>query len=189
MKTRAIFLTALLFALFFVVTGFTQDPDLSGRWAGQMTTSLSGAGGLEIDLARDGEKWKVSLKLRIGGQEINPSVDSLKIDGSQISCVAVIDRTQIKFTGNVAGDKLSGTLEAFQGDRKVSDGNFVLTKNGQMPALQQSGGMQVADPNFDAKVAQATYAKNGPKVLFDEAHNNFHTSTGRYKPFADLIRN
>jgi hypothetical protein len=24
-------------------------------------------------------------------------------------------------------------------------------------------------------------------VLFDEAHNNFHTTTGRYKPFADLI--
>jgi len=25
-------------------------------------------------------------------------------------------------------------------------------------------------------------------VLFDEAHHNFHTSSGRYKPFADLIR-
>ena len=48
---------------------------------------------------------------------------------------------------------------------------------------------QVADPNFDAKVAHPAYTKNGPKVLFDEAHNNFHTSTGRYKPFADLITN
>src|SRR6266513_576093 len=48
---------------------------------------------------------------------------------------------------------------------------------------------QVADPNFDAKVAKPAYAKNGPKVLFDEAHNNFHTATGRYKPFADLITN
>ena len=49
---------------------------------------------------------------------------------------------------------------------------------------------QVADPNFDAKVAHPAYEKkNGPKVLFDEAHNNFHTSTGRYKPFADLITN
>ena len=46
---------------------------------------------------------------------------------------------------------------------------------------------QVADPNFDAKVAQPAYKKNGPKVLFDEAHNNFHTASGRYKPFADLI--
>src|SRR5256885_6070178 len=48
---------------------------------------------------------------------------------------------------------------------------------------------QVADPNFDAKVAHPAYTKNGPKVLFDEAHNNFHTASGRYKPFADLISN
>ena len=48
---------------------------------------------------------------------------------------------------------------------------------------------QIADPNFDAKVAHPAYAKNGPKVLFDEAHNNFHTAGGRYKPFADLITN
>jgi hypothetical protein len=48
---------------------------------------------------------------------------------------------------------------------------------------------QVADPNFDAKVAHPAYTKNGPKVLFDEAHDNFHTASGRYKPFADLITN
>src|SRR5436190_9917000 len=48
---------------------------------------------------------------------------------------------------------------------------------------------QVADPNFDTSVAHPAYTKNGPKVLFDEAHNNFHTTTGRYKPFADLITN
>src|SRR5260370_34598988 len=48
---------------------------------------------------------------------------------------------------------------------------------------------QIADPNFDAKVAKPAYTKSGPKVLFDEAHNNFHTASGRYKPFADLITN
>lgn len=46
---------------------------------------------------------------------------------------------------------------------------------------------QVADPDFETKVAHPAYTKNGPKVLFDEAHNNFHTAGGRYKPFADLI--
>lgn len=46
---------------------------------------------------------------------------------------------------------------------------------------------QVADPDFKATVDHPAYTKNGPKVLFDEAHNNFHTSSGRYKPFADLI--
>ena len=48
---------------------------------------------------------------------------------------------------------------------------------------------QVADPNFDTRVAKPAYTKQGPKVLFDEAHNNFHTASGRYKPFADLITN
>src|SRR5436190_23017737 len=50
-------------------------------------------------------------------------------------------------------------------------------------------GQQVTDPHFNVKVAHPVYAKNGPKVLFDEAHFNFHTAGGRYKPFADLITN
>jgi hypothetical protein len=46
---------------------------------------------------------------------------------------------------------------------------------------------QIADPNFNARVDEPAYAKKFPRVLFDEAHNNFHTVGGRYKPFADLI--
>jgi hypothetical protein len=48
---------------------------------------------------------------------------------------------------------------------------------------------QVADPSFEAKVARPTYTTRHPKVLFDEAHHNFHTSGGRYKAFSDLITN
>jgi hypothetical protein len=188
MKTKRIVLMLLGLVLFSVLASFTQT-DLTGRWAGSMTTRLSGAGGLEINLTRAGQGWKASVKLRIGGQEITPAVEGLKIDGTQISFAALIDRTRIKFNGKANGDKLEGTLEAFQEDRKISEGNFALTRDGQMPPLQQAGGMQVADPNFDAKVAQPAYAHKHPKVLFDEAHNNFHTTTGRYKPFADLIQN
>jgi hypothetical protein len=46
---------------------------------------------------------------------------------------------------------------------------------------------QVADPDFDTKVANPAYTKKHPKVFLDEAHHNFHTAGGRYKPFADLI--
>jgi hypothetical protein len=46
---------------------------------------------------------------------------------------------------------------------------------------------QMADPEFKAVVDRPTYSKNYPRVLFDEAHNNFHTARGRYKPFVDLI--
>ena len=50
-------------------------------------------------------------------------------------------------------------------------------------------GQQLPDPTFDASVARPAYKKSHPKVLFDEAHNNFHTATGRYQPFAALITN
>ncbi len=50
-----------------------------------------------------------------------------------------------------------------------------------------ASGQQVADTKFDTKVAKPAYTATHPKVLFDEAHANFHTTTGRYKPFADLI--
>ena len=46
---------------------------------------------------------------------------------------------------------------------------------------------QAMDPDFVAKVARPAYVESHPKVLFDEAHKNFHTAGGRYKPFVDLI--
>ncbi|HEX3282608.1 MAG TPA: hypothetical protein VHR36_15340 [Pyrinomonadaceae bacterium] len=46
---------------------------------------------------------------------------------------------------------------------------------------------QVPDPNFNPHIEHPAYTKNFPRVLFDEAHNNFHTATGRYKPFVDMM--
>lgn len=54
-----------------------------------------------------------------------------------------------------------------------------------VPAFSQ----QQADLTFDASVKNPAYTTAHPKVLFDEAHFNFHTAGGRYKPFADLISN
>jgi len=48
---------------------------------------------------------------------------------------------------------------------------------------------QIADPDFDAKVAQPAFTKTRPRLLFDEAHHNRHTAKGRFKPFADLMAN
>lgn len=47
---------------------------------------------------------------------------------------------------------------------------------------------QMADPSFNATVERPAYTRNRPRVVIDEAHNNFHTVDGRYKPFADLLR-
>ena len=48
---------------------------------------------------------------------------------------------------------------------------------------------QMADPEFNTSVENPGYSKNGPRVMFDEAHNNFHTMDGRYKPFVTLLLN
>ena len=55
--------------------------------------------------------------------------------------------------------------------------------------ISSAPAQQVADPDFDARVAAPAYTTKHPKVLLDEAHNNFHTASGRYKPFAELITN
>jgi hypothetical protein len=47
---------------------------------------------------------------------------------------------------------------------------------------------QVPDTLFAPKITTPAYPKGkGPIVLIDEAHNNFHTSTGRYLTFARLL--
>lgn len=49
---------------------------------------------------------------------------------------------------------------------------------------------QLPDLAFDVRVAQPSFpAERGPLLAIDEAHRNFHTASGRYKPFANLARN
>lgn len=53
----------------------------------------------------------------------------------------------------------------------------------------ESSGRQIGDMSFIYAVKDPAYNKGeGPLVLIDEAHQNFHTSTGRYRAFADLLR-
>jgi hypothetical protein len=54
-----------------------------------------------------------------------------------------------------------------------------------VPAVAQ----QVADAEFNTLVENPAYKRESPRVMFDEAHHNFHTTDGRYKPFVDLVTN
>jgi hypothetical protein len=48
---------------------------------------------------------------------------------------------------------------------------------------------QVADTTFNPVTVRTEYPSGeGPLVLIDEGHNNFHTADGRYLPFARLLR-
>lgn len=47
---------------------------------------------------------------------------------------------------------------------------------------------QVADTLYNPIISNPAYANaQGPIVLIDEAHGNFHTLSGRFKPFARLL--
>ncbi len=48
---------------------------------------------------------------------------------------------------------------------------------------------QEADPKYKPPLPRPAYESGkGPRVAIDEAHHNFHTAEGRYKPFAELLR-
>ncbi|HEX8653326.1 MAG TPA: hypothetical protein VF708_21100 [Pyrinomonadaceae bacterium] len=46
---------------------------------------------------------------------------------------------------------------------------------------------QIVDPDFKAPVERPAYPNKHPVVMIDEAHANYHTAGGHYKPFADLL--
>jgi len=47
----------------------------------------------------------------------------------------------------------------------------------------------VPDTKFKPPIEKPAYSQGaGPVVMIDEAHHNWHTATGRYLPFADLLR-
>ncbi len=58
------------------------------------------------------------------------------------------------------------------------------------PALApRASGAQIADTAFRPIVSAPAYPLGqGPLVLVDEAHGNFHTAGGRYAPFAVLLQ-
>lgn len=48
---------------------------------------------------------------------------------------------------------------------------------------------QVPDTTFDTRIERPAWpAGKGPRLVLDEAHFNFHTLGGRYRPFGDLAR-
>jgi hypothetical protein len=47
---------------------------------------------------------------------------------------------------------------------------------------------QLPDSTFHPTVVEAAFTTRHPKILFDEAHHNFHTLDGRYRAFGELMR-
>jgi len=62
----------------------------------------------------------------------------------------------------------------------------VLTVCLWQPATAQ----QISDPAADLSVAAPAFAQGqGPRLMLDDGHHNFHTAQGRFAPFAEVMRN
>lgn len=47
---------------------------------------------------------------------------------------------------------------------------------------------QISDPEFNPQIQNPMFDKGkGSLILIDEGHNNFHTMSGRYRPFAEVL--
>ena len=58
-----------------------------------------------------------------------------------------------------------------------------------LAAAGSSLAQQVPDLKYNPPIPRPAYASGmGPRVAIDEAHHNFHTADGRYRPFAELLR-
>jgi hypothetical protein len=63
----------------------------------------------------------------------------------------------------------------------------IIVPAGTIARLTGGAQQQVADPDFKPTVSKPAYVQTHPLIVVDEAHANFHTASGRYKPFADLL--
>jgi hypothetical protein len=69
----------------------------------------------------------------------------------------------------------------------IEDSESVTDSDVRLVTRALRSGGQRADPGFNVTVARPMFTSWRPAVAIDEAHRNFHTAIGRYKPFADLM--
>jgi len=84
------------------------------------------------------------------------------------------------------------------GNGNTPGGNAMISAPGRLTLLSAlmllslSGAIyaqQVPDTEFKPRMEKPAFAEGkGPVVLLDEAHYNFHTASGRYQTFANLLR-
>lgn len=57
-----------------------------------------------------------------------------------------------------------------------------------LPTPASAQVQQLADSTFHPMVVRPAFTTRHPKILFDQAHRNFHTLDGRYRAFGELMR-
>jgi hypothetical protein len=175
---------ALFIITFFALANYAQSQTLQ----------------MELTLSQNAEKIRqAEASFEMEGRSVSNPVKNLKIEGDDLSFATDLMGAEIRFSGKLSDGKLGGTFEVFEKNQKVATGTWNLTRTEKNSSnldgiwkgavIAQQIPAQQADSGYDVRVTKPAYTEKHPKVLFDEAHNNFHTASGLYKPFADLITN
>src|SRR5262245_46766979 len=100
---------------------------LSGQWAGAIAAgSMSGT--LEIAISLEGGVWAASIKMDMGGRQASSQASDLNVTETGLSFTMEFAGANVRFTGKVAGEKISGVLEAIAGGRVVGAGSWTVTR-------------------------------------------------------------
>jgi len=185
---------SILTILFFSVAVLAQDP--SGSWAGPFRSN-GPSGSLEFTFARSADAVIGEIGIKFGGQQAAGKARDVKLDVGKLTFASDVADADARFTATVAVVRMVGTFEVYEKGRRTVVGAFCVAKAGTPPCADADipavpnvkTATQRADDTYDTSVASPAYRSKGPKVIFDEAHQNFHKTTGNFKPFADLIRN
>jgi hypothetical protein len=113
-----------------------------------------------------------------------PNLQSIMLAGTAITDDGLKELAEFKSLKSVNLAGTSVTEEGIKWLREARPDIQILDGSGG-----GGGGGQRGDPDFVTTVANPAYTTSHPAVLFDEAHNNFHTASGRYKAFAEIITN
>lgn len=154
---------------------------------------------MELVLEQKDSIRQAAASFEVEQNKISNPVKNLKTDNETVSFSTDMMGAEIYFTGKLFENTLGGTLEVIEKGKKAATGTWKLTRTGNNSGNlngtwkgvfnAQSIPAQQADLSYDVRVARPAYKQKHPKVLFDEAHNNIHTASGLYKPFAGLIEN
>ena len=106
----------------------TEAVNLSGKWTGPMETTKFTAQ-MELALQREGSELSAQANFAKEALKSTKPIRDLKVSGNDISFKTEIGGANVQFNGRLNGDKLSGTLTAFQGTAIVATGTWNLLKS------------------------------------------------------------
>ena len=107
----------------------TEASNLSGKWTGPLETTRFKAQ-MELALLHEGTQLSAQVRIvRESGLKAEKPIRDLKVSGNDISFRTEIGGADVQFNGRLNGDKLSGTLTAFQGESVAGTGTWNLSKS------------------------------------------------------------